>query len=467
MSNPLAIAATTAALQTLLKAATTTPLGGKVTAKPLSNARLNEKGAQLNLCLYHTAIDATLRNNPDALHRPPARAADGSLIVPLPLNLYYLITAFAEAGQNAEIVSHVLLGHAMAILHDHPLLSAAELEAAANGLNMAIPGLGASTLHQQVERVRITPQPLSDEEMMKLWTAAQTGYSPSFAYQVSVVVIESTRPGTMPLPVLRRGAEDRGPKVIAGGFGPALFEMKLPNRQSAAFAGNIVTLEGSGFSSDPAAVGPVSVRFAPAGGGDAILLDAEADSSTEKVEVTIDPAKLAADIYSVSVVVQRGESDKKQTWKSNALPLAIAPKIEQLRLDGAFQVIANVDPDTPLSVQRDASKKVTVGVVCVPTVIAEDDPNASGKKRFKRPVRLLFANATEIEPSLPTVTGAIGTVGTPLIFNFPVSDDDLDISKDPDGNVKSLRLRVNGVELPTIVRGKQGLQFGTRVRILK
>lgn len=86
MSNALAIAATTAALQSLLKDATA-GVGGQVTGKPLASARGALKGPQLNLCLYHAAIDAGLRNNPDALHRPPGRSPDGALILPLPLNL--------------------------------------------------------------------------------------------------------------------------------------------------------------------------------------------------------------------------------------------------------------------------------------------------------------------------------------------------------------------------------------------
>ena len=463
MSNAIAIAAVTATLQALLK-----PVTGSLTARPLATARKGITTEQLNLCLYHVGIDAALRNNPDSLHQSPTRSPDGALILPLPLNLYYLITAFSDAGQNAEIVSHMLLGKAMAILHDHALLSSAEIKSATDGLG----GLGGvlqplltSTLHLQVERVRITPQPLSDDEMTKLWTAAQAGYSPSFAYQVSVVLIESARQGTTPLPVLQRGAKDKGPVAVAGGLGPALLKITLPNQQSAAFADDILTLEGSGFFSDPGAVGPVRIRFAPARGGDAIDLDTGANSTPGKIEVTINPAILPADIYSVSVVVLRGEPGAERTWTSNALPVAIAPKIVQLKLDlPAFQPIA---PDTILSVTRNAlTKKVTVGLVCTPTVIVENIPAPGSGKRFRQSVRLVFANTTEVEPTIPPVVGETGTTGQPLLFTFPVADKEIDTSKDVDGNVKSLRLRVNGVELPTIVRGKDGLQFGTRVRIL-
>ncbi len=51
--------------------------------------------------------------------------------------------------------------------------------------------------------MRITLQPLSVEEISKLWTAFQTQFRTSVSYQVSVVLIESQRPAKTPLPVLR------------------------------------------------------------------------------------------------------------------------------------------------------------------------------------------------------------------------------------------------------------------------
>src|SRR5262249_44357447 len=63
---------------------------------------------------------------------------------------------------------------------------------------------------QQIERVRITPQPLSVDEMSKLWTTFQTQYRISMAYEVAVVLIESRRAVPRPLPVLTRGPGDAG-----------------------------------------------------------------------------------------------------------------------------------------------------------------------------------------------------------------------------------------------------------------
>ena len=224
----------------------------------------------------------------------------------------------------------------------------------------------------------------------------------------------------------------------------------------------VLTLEGSGFFSDPGGAGPVRIRFTPANGGDVIDLDARANPNPLRVEVAIDSVELPAAVVPVSVVVLRGEPGAERSWTSNALPVAIAPKIVQLKIDAAFHPIA---PDTTLPIKRDAAKKVTVGLVCTPTVIVENIPGPGGGRRFQQSVRLVFPNGAEIEPTIPAMTGETGTVAQPLFFTFPVSDQELDISKDPDGDVKSLRLRVNSIELPTIVQGEDGLQFGTRVRI--
>jgi hypothetical protein len=61
--------------------------------------------------------------------------------------------------------------------------------------------LTASELADQVEQIRITPEPLSVEEISKLWGAIQSHYRPTAAYLASVVIIESRRSARAALPV--------------------------------------------------------------------------------------------------------------------------------------------------------------------------------------------------------------------------------------------------------------------------
>src|SRR5882757_9601964 len=169
-----------------------------ITNLPLDEAyKFDPAKNQINLFLYHVEHSAAWRNR-----EIPGQLKNGETgNVPLGLNLYYLVTAYGQ--DKNEIIGHLLLGKAMSILHDHPLLSRDEIRIA----------FSASHLQDQIERVRITPQPISLDEVSKLWTGFHSQYKLSVAYQVSVVLIESKRLSKTPLPVLMRGLGDRGVKV--------------------------------------------------------------------------------------------------------------------------------------------------------------------------------------------------------------------------------------------------------------
>jgi uncharacterized protein DUF4255/IPT/TIG domain-containing protein len=198
MSNALAIAAVTRTLSKIIGDAIKEPVPATVPADvkptteievstlPLDKVRDNANNKnQVNLFLYHTQPNAAWRN----VDLPRQARPGNDIGPPLGLNLYYLITAYGE--NNNELIGQFLLGRAMRALHDHALLMPNEISDA----------LAASELHDQIERVRVTPQPLTLDEMSKLWTTFQTQYRTSAAYEVSVVLIESNRRKTVGLPV--------------------------------------------------------------------------------------------------------------------------------------------------------------------------------------------------------------------------------------------------------------------------
>src|SRR5215813_799130 len=126
----------------------------------------------------------------------------------LALDLHYVLTAYGRSDFQAEI----LLGYAMHLLHERPMLDRAAIRRALNPspldvsmLPPAFQTLAASDLADQVEAIRITPIAMPVEELSKLWSAIQSHYRPSAAYQVSVVLIEAKGPSRNPLPVLSRG----------------------------------------------------------------------------------------------------------------------------------------------------------------------------------------------------------------------------------------------------------------------
>src|SRR5436305_11055968 len=153
MSNALAIAAVTTTLRNLLftqvKLLDDTLQDLDVTTQPPDLARNTNTTSQLNLFLYQTVINGAWHNQDMPRQVRPGETA----APPLPLNLHYLITAYGRGANDADTVSHRVLGGAMSVLHDHPVLGRDEI---ANALLK-------NDLGEQFERLRITPLPMGVE----------------------------------------------------------------------------------------------------------------------------------------------------------------------------------------------------------------------------------------------------------------------------------------------------------------
>ena len=196
MSNALAVAAVTATLRARLFSA----LGGtEVSTAPPDQAPAAVNGDHVNLFLYRTDLHPSFRNEP-APGSPPGETPRPLL----PLVLHYLLASYSDDENRA----HQLLGSAMLALHDGPRLTPGEIQQATQAIGGAMAG---SDLHLQAERVKVTHESLSQEDIARMWTAFQAPYRTSASYQVSVVLVDSARPGSAPLPVLRRGEQDRQP----------------------------------------------------------------------------------------------------------------------------------------------------------------------------------------------------------------------------------------------------------------
>ncbi|MFN8569439.1 MAG: DUF4255 domain-containing protein [Kouleothrix sp.] len=135
MSNDQAIAAVTLTLRSLLDREFNAPLllppapdlsGTRVSVRPPDRARDGFTGNQVNLFMFQTNTNAALRNT----DLPLRIRADGRGFPPLALNLLYLVTAYGRDGQDPDLFAHRLLGRAMSVLHDTPLLTADQLRAA-------------------------------------------------------------------------------------------------------------------------------------------------------------------------------------------------------------------------------------------------------------------------------------------------------------------------------------------------
>lgn len=385
MSNPLAIAAVTSTLRNLLtSAALEDPelLDIDVSTQPPGVARDGSDASQLNLFLYSTSVDTVFSNTP-----MPGQSKNGeSSLPPLALVLKYLITAYGR--NNDDINGHRLMGRSMSALHDHPLLGRAEIETA----------LPDADLHNQLERIRITHDALSVDDMSKLWTSFQSEYRLSTGYEVSVVLIESGRPSKTPLPVLTRGEDDRG--VSAQGdltppF-PAITEIIFPDQQARALPGDTLRLNGHHLDGDT-----VMVRFSHPRLINPIEIVASAGTARQvSVQIPDNPAQWRVGFYSIEVIISKaGEQDRA----TNLLPLPLAPRI---------MAIAPANP-----VPRDGSGNVTLTLTCNPQLHADQR------------VALLLGDREVLADDHPVQTSTL---------TFTIEDAPL--------GSRYLRLRVDGVD---------------------
>jgi Pvc16 N-terminal domain len=197
VSSALAIASVTSILKDLLDSRlidhAVTSRVGDVTVTALPPDRIpvgaDERG-QLNLFLY--------RMTPHSGWRIVDPSSSAGSPPPLALNLHYLLTAYGEQDFQAEI----LLGYAMQLLHETPLLPSETIrEVLASISRNGATGRG-DTVHSavsvfdladHVEQLSVRPEFLSTDETSKLWSALQARYRPSAAYEVSTVSIEAHR----------------------------------------------------------------------------------------------------------------------------------------------------------------------------------------------------------------------------------------------------------------------------------
>jgi hypothetical protein len=196
MANHLAMATVTEALrQRLERAARKVVPGANVDTQRPDGAAPQPRSA-VTLFLYRVTPNAALRNAD-----LPTRTADGTTLRQRPraaLDLHYLLSF---AGDDAEFVPQRLLGVTVGELHARPILTRDDITQAIAGN----PLLGASTLHLDTERVKLTLASLTLDELSKLWSVFfQAPYLLSVAFEASVVLVEADLPVNEPLRVQQR-----------------------------------------------------------------------------------------------------------------------------------------------------------------------------------------------------------------------------------------------------------------------
>ena len=404
MSRTIAIAAATATLRALLltrmQELDPTLSDLDVTIQPPDLARKSTSKPQLNLYLYHTALNSGWRNMDLPSQSKPGERGQP----PLALNLYYMITAYArDDNDNLDLSGHRVLGSAMSVLHDNPILKRADIDSA----------LPNSELALQLERIRVTPQPLSVDEIYKLWQAYQSPYRISAAYELTVALIDSNLSQASALPVLKRGAADQGVVALATAEAQ-LSALRSPNSQPAGRLGEELVIIGERLR----AAGSV-VRFDSLRGDARIELVARAGAAPDQIVVRLPASGPAPDdplafthwapgFYALSVVTSLPDTPE---LASNQLGFSLAPVITVSPL--------NVTPGS-----------FVITVTCTPQL------------RDGQHVRLLFGS----RQVAPKTSLAAGGPALPTTLTFELSG--------VKAGVYLARLRVDGVDsMPVLYSG--------------
>ena len=196
MSNFLAIATVTAALRQTLQTAVGVDVPGSTVTTQRPDAPA-DTDPHVNIYLYQVTPNAAWRNAD-----LPTRRTDGGLVQrpQIAIDLHYLLTFY---GDEEKLEPQRLLGSVVRTLHARSVVTRQVIrETIANPL---FSFLASSNLADEVELVKLTPTPLSTEELSKLWSVFfRTPYALSIAYRGTVVLIESEETLQMALPVRER-----------------------------------------------------------------------------------------------------------------------------------------------------------------------------------------------------------------------------------------------------------------------
>ncbi len=152
----------------------------------------SEDPPRINLFLYRLEESASLKNQ----DLPGLGPGGGFGNPPLALELYYMLTAYA--ADDDDRAAQELLGDAIRALHETPIVPKNQLDPAVEPL---------------FESVRICWQPVTLDDLTKIWSATTKPMRTSVCYRVTAVQIESRVQRQYNRPVAE--PPDGGPRISA------------------------------------------------------------------------------------------------------------------------------------------------------------------------------------------------------------------------------------------------------------
>lgn len=412
MSNALAIAGVTAVLQFYLGnvySGLSALFGGHVNvsakAPDLLQTEISAGQAmnQVNLFMHQVSHNQGWRNQ-----GLPSMSSDGRSLLknpPLALDLHYLLTAYGSQDWQAE----GLLGFAVLMLHQSPVLTRADISNAMAGLPGADPlnplssALGSAGLADQIEMIKITPSTLGKEEMAWIWTALKADYRPTFPFQVSVVLIEPQFPTSFPLPVLSRNISAKP------GLPPQLFELQLGLGDQAPAQGDTVTVTGQSLNGASliSLVNPrIGINFPP-------FAPTTVTNNSLTFAVPNSPLGLPPGTYDLSALFT--DASGNVVLSTNKLALEVAPTVS----------------GTPTTANNAAG--TLVSLTCAPDVVPGQSVSLSlgsqtGGTSLTAPAQIFDTQTNSLSFQFPTLAAGtylmvltVDGVNSPVQVNFAVT----------------------------------------------
>jgi len=342
MTTSLGIAATTAVLRKLLQdaipSADLVGLLGNITVTALPPDKINvaTETSQLNLFMYQARPNAGWSNSD-----LPSHGQAGSRLTnpPLALDLSYMMSAYGAANFHGEI----LLGYGGLVLHQTRVITRDLIKAtfAGGALPPDLALLATADLDGQEELVSLSMEPMSIDDLSRLWQVFGEKYRPSITFQAHVVLLRATDPAAASGPPVQRTR-----LATTTSINPTITAVE-PAAVTAA-TGASIDLIGTGlFSPDGVVQFSTGQTAHPT-----------ATSTSLRVTVTL-PGTLLAGVNTVRVQLPaRFQSDLRGGPESNVAPFMLRP---------AFARTVAGDPDITMTVPvfdgEVASTAITVKLV--------------------------------------------------------------------------------------------------------
>lgn len=401
----LAIGAVTRAIAELLaKKMNKPPLMGntvpKVTTLPPDDERVDETDG-VNIFLFRVATAPFAANNE---WRGDKSNPIGSRRPPLALTLQYLLTAYAKKSSATfqdDITAHQLLGNAMAILHEYPVLNNIH----DSDFDASLDTQFAPELRQSYEKIKISLLPSTVEEFSKIWTGLSKAYRLSVIYEVSLVQIAPITPAELPGPPVQRTS------LRVTTIGPPTITSLSPVTGP---AGGQVILKGQGFK-QPGGRTIVAIGDITLGEPDFLKLTPEeivlnipealASGPQLRLSVTVEGRESAPLFYLVEPWINSLQPIRGITGIPLAIPYEVPPKtpvsmeidgqVIAAKFDNKLKLVTAIVPDT---ITSNGSKSVVL-------LVGSQNPVRSNARLFEvLPLVEDVEVVSKLNPSKTTVT---------------------------------------------------------------